>query len=107
MIGRFAATLVTGVSAAAPSGAGTATVVVANAGTYRETGSASPTRPSSTSIITATLVIAFVWDAMRKIASFVIARAASTSALPKASWCTTRPPRVTYVTRPATRPSST
>jgi hypothetical protein len=67
----------------------------------------SPTRPSSTSIIAATLVSAFVCDAMRKIASLVIERPASTSDLPKASCSTTRPPRATYVTSPATRPSST
>ena len=95
MIGRFAGTLLTGESSTAPAGGATATVVFPNAGMYFATGSPRPRRPSSTSIIAATLVSAFVCDAMRKIESFAIGRAASTSDLPKASCATTRPARVT------------
>ena len=95
MIGRFAGTTLTGEPATAPAGGGTATVVFAKAGMNFETGSVRATFPSSTSIITATLVKAFVWEAMRKIVSFRMGRPASTSALPKASRCATRPPRAT------------
>ena len=107
VIARFAGTALTSVPATAPAGGGTATVVFPNAGMYLDTGSLRPSRPSSTSIIAATLVSAFDCEAMRKIVSFVIARAASTSDLPKASWWTTRPFRATSVTRPASLPSST
>ena len=81
--------------ATAPGGGGTATVVFLNAGMNFETGSARPTLPSSTSIMTATLVKAFVCDAMRKIVSVFIGPPASRSALPNASWKTTRPLRAT------------
>ena len=82
VIGRFAGTTLTGEPATAPGGGGTATVVFSKAGMNLETGSARPTFPSSTSIITETLVKAFVWEAMRKIVSVFMARPASTSALP-------------------------
>ncbi len=95
VIGRFAGTTLTGEPATAPAGGGSATVVFSNAGMNRETGSARPTLPSSTSIITATLVRAFVCEAMRKIVSVFIGRPASTSAFPKASRCATRPLRAT------------
>ena len=74
MIARFAGTTLTGEPATAPGGGGRATVVFLKAGMNLETGSARPIFPSSTSIITATLVKAFVWDAMRKIVSFFIGR---------------------------------
>ncbi len=62
---------------------------------YFESGSARPIFPSSTSIITATLVKAFVCEAIRKIVSFFIGTPASMSALPNASWWATRPLRAT------------
>ena len=95
VIGRFAGTTATGEPATAPAGGGRATVVFSKAGMNRETGSARPIFPSSTSIITATLVRAFVCEAMRKIVSFCMGRPASTSAFPKASRCATRPLRAT------------
>ena len=82
MISRFAGTTLTGEPSTAPLGAATATVVFLNAGMNRDTGSARPSLPSSTSIIAATLVKAFVCEAMRKIESFFIAVPASRSALP-------------------------
>jgi hypothetical protein len=95
VIGRFAGTTLTGEPGTAPAGGGRATVVFSKAAMYLETGSARPIFPSSTSIITATLVKALVWEAMRKIVSFLMGRPASTSACPKASRCATRPLRAT------------
>ena len=57
-----------------------------NRGRYFDTGSSTPTFPSSTSIITAVEVIGLVIDAMRKMESFCIARSRATSCLPNASW---------------------
>jgi hypothetical protein len=62
----------------------TATAARSNAGMKRPTGSLRATFPSSTSAMIATLVNAFVCDAMRKIASAVIRRPASLSAHPTA-----------------------
>ena len=86
VISRLAGTALTGVPATAPGGGGTTTVVALNAGMYLDTGSARPSRPSSTSIIAATLVTAFVMEAMRTIVSRRIGALASTSAIPNASW---------------------
>ena len=62
----------------------TATVVWAKSGMNLLTGSLSETFPSSTSDMMATLVSAFVCDAIRKIASGVMRRLASLSDQPKA-----------------------
>ena len=67
-----------------PLSARLATPVRAKDGIQRETGLLSAICPSSTSIITATLVSALVWEAIRKIASGVIARRASRSDQPTA-----------------------
>ena len=79
VIGRFAGTI-----GATPASVRTATVVFANAGMKRLTGSLRPSLPSSTSDRIATLVIALVCDAMRKIVSVVIRRPASLSLQPTA-----------------------
>jgi hypothetical protein len=92
---------------ARPVSPGTATVVCAYAGMNRETGSESAIAPSSTSIMIATLVTAFDWDAMRKIASMDIGRRASRSAMPTAVTYATCPCRATSTTAPARLPSST
>ena len=60
------------------------TVVFANAGMKRLAGSFSPILPSSTSDKIATLVIAFVCEAIRKIVSVAIRRPASLSLHPTA-----------------------
>jgi len=61
-----------------------ATVVCAKAGMKRLTGSPSAIFPSSTSDRIATVVMAFVCDAMRNNASLVIRRPASLSSQPTA-----------------------
>ena len=78
VICRFAGTMVTPVSLR------TATLVEANAGMKRLTGSLMLIFPSSTSDRIATLVIAFVCEAMRKIVFGVIFRPASLSLHPRA-----------------------
>ena len=69
-----------------PAGGGTTTVVLANDGMNRETGSSRCTRPSSTSIMIATLVIALLIEAMRNSVSVVIGTFFSMSRRPAASW---------------------
>ena len=54
-----------------------------NSGKYLETGSFSKNRPSSASIITPTLVMALVMEAIRKIASLRMSLPASISNMPK------------------------
>ena len=76
VIGRRAATTVRPLSAL------DATVVCANAGMNRLTGSLNAILPSSTRMRIAVLVIAFDCDAMRKIASGVIGRRDSRSIHP-------------------------
>jgi hypothetical protein len=78
-----------------------------SSGTNFETRSSSPKRPSSHSIIAATLAIGLVIEWMRKIASVRIGRPASRSAMPTASSCARRPRRAIAVTTPASFPSST
>src|SRR5215207_6527444 len=75
----------------------------ASSGSHSPTGSSSPIRPSSTSIITAAATMGFVIEARRKIESLAIGEAPSTSAEPTAS-TSTRPPRSTRATAPATDP---
>ena len=83
VISRLAGTTLAGVPATAPAGAGTNTVVFLKDGMYRETGSERPSRPSSTSIIAATLVTALDIDAMRKIVSVFMATPALSEAFPQ------------------------
>lgn len=81
----LAGTTLTGLPGTAPLGGATATVVFWKAGRNLDTGSLKAIRPSSTSIMTATLVTALLMDAMRKIVSVRIGRFASRSASPVAS----------------------
>ena len=78
MISRLAGTIDT------PASLFIATVVLANDGMKRLTGSVNPIVPSSTRVSTATLVIAFDCEAMRKIVSVVMRRPASLSLHPTA-----------------------
>jgi hypothetical protein len=109
VIGRLAGTNDTPVpmSGPGPGSLRVATVVLANVGTNRLTGSFKPTFPSSTSMRIAALVIAFVCDAMRKMVSVVIRRPASLSRQPNARSYTCLPSRSTSATTPATRFSPT
>ncbi len=90
-----------------PSARRSATVVFAKAGMKRLTGSARRTWPSSTSIMTAALVMAFDCEAIRKIESTRIGSFASRSRQPSAFSYTVCPSWSTTATRPATRFSST
>ena len=85
VIGRLAATTATGLPGDASAGGGTTTLVALNAGMNLWSGSLSRMRPSSTSIMMATLVIAFDCDAMRNMESFCIGTLRSMSARPAAS----------------------
>ena len=86
MIGRAAGTLPALPAVGVPVTGGTTTVVFANDGMKRDTGSSRCTVPSSTSIMTATLVIALLIEAMRNSVSVVIGTFFSTSRRPAASW---------------------
>ncbi len=94
-------------TSARPLSVETATRASAKLGRYFETGSFSRSRPSSTRIMAATLVIALLWEAIRKRAPDVMGRAASRSAMPKAPLHATLPCRTTTATAPASRPWST
>ena len=67
------------------SAAGTATRAPASSGMNFEMGPSRRNRPSSKSVITAAVVIAFVWEAMRKMASGGMGVPFSGSSLPNAS----------------------
>ena len=69
----------------------TATLIPLNSGMNLETGSVSPTLPSSISMRIATPVTGLVEEAMRKIASLGMGEPDSTSITPRASWWMTRP----------------
>ena len=67
---------------------------------YFDTGSASDSLPSSTSIMAATVVMGLVIDAMRKIVSLVIGALASLSRKPNDSNITILPLRAISTTAP-------
>jgi hypothetical protein len=106
VISRFAGTVRGAEAGVAPGAGSSTTMVFAKAGRYFDTGSASRRRPSSTSIIAATLVTALENEAMRTMVSRRIGTLASTSDWPSASKWTTFPPRAMRVTDPAIRRSS-
>ena len=85
----------------------TATVLLANAGMKRETGSSRRTLPSSTSIMTPTLVTALLCEAMRNSVLDRIGEFRSRSAAPTTVRCASRPSRSTSITAPAILPLST
>lgn len=74
----------------------------ASSGMYFDAGSSSWNSPSSYSIITATLVMGLVIDAMRKITSSVMGRASSMSNNPWLSRRTSLPCRAIADTTPTT-----
>ena len=100
--GRFA-----GTTSYPPPARGTATVVRWNSGMYLPTGSESSSAPCSCSIIAATLTIALVCEAMRKIVSARIGLCDSRSRSPTARRNATWPWRATSTTAPASWPWST
>jgi hypothetical protein len=85
----------------------TATRMSRNSGMYFHTGSSRDNRPSSTSIIAATLTMGLVIEYMRKIASLLIATLRSQSRHPTLFWYTILPRRATATTAPGSSPLST
>ena len=81
------------------------TRMLENSGAQRAMGSSRAKRPSSNSINAAAEVIGFDIEAMRKMVSRSMGRAASISRQPTQALCTTLPPRQTSVTAPANSPA--
>ena len=97
---------VAGIEYGSPDAGFTSTFGFLNSGRYFDTGSSSRNRPSSYSIMTATLVMGLVMEQMRNIASGRIGLAASRSIMPCDLNHATCPWRITRVTAPAMRLSS-
>ena len=85
---------------------GSATFSSASGGRYFDTGSASSTRPSSTSSMTAVEVIALVMEAIEKIESVLSGSRVAGSRVPTASRWASLPPRMMPTTAPGSWPAS-